>query len=109
MEYSLDGGTTWVNPYGVGVGWTGNFGASPGYTIPPIITPTSSNFRFRFNFVSDWTIVSSGYKITDFDIVCNVQLPIDSELIFLIFCCFCSFKYMIDINFIATLILNFMN
>ena len=24
LEYSIDGGITWINPYGVGVGWTGN-------------------------------------------------------------------------------------
>lgn len=75
VEYSLNGGATWINPYGAGVGWTGNFGAST--TIPPIVTPTSNNFRFRFNFVSDFTVTSSGYKLLDFDINCNVVLPIN--------------------------------
>lgn len=75
VEYSLDNGVTWINPYGVLNGWTGNFGA--GSTIPPIITPTSSTFRFRFNFQSDGIFRSSGYKITDFDIVCNTSLPVE--------------------------------
>jgi len=25
LEYSINGGTTWINPYGINVGWTGNF------------------------------------------------------------------------------------
>nr|WP_294860975.1 hypothetical protein [uncultured Fluviicola sp.] len=75
LEYSLDNGATWTNPYGPGIGWTGNFGA--GSTIPAFITPTSSNFRFRFNFQSDGSFNYSGYKISDFDIVCNVVLPVE--------------------------------
>lgn len=73
--YSLDNGITWVNPYGVNVGWTGNFGIST--TIPPITVPTSSTFKFRFNFVSDFSVVSSGYKLLGFNIVCNTPLPIN--------------------------------
>jgi len=75
IEYSLNGGATWINPYGIGVGWTGNFGA--GTTIPAIIVPTSTTFMFRFIFDSDWVFNYSGYKITDFDINCNVVLPIN--------------------------------
>ncbi|WP_343635592.1 hypothetical protein [Fluviicola sp.] len=77
IYYSLDNGTTWINPYGVGIGWTGNFGSSPGMTIPAITLPTSSNIRFRFNFQSDNSFTYTGYKITDFDIVCNVVLPVE--------------------------------
>lgn len=75
IEYSLDNGVTWINPYGVGVGWTGNFGA--GSTIPAITIPTSTTFKFRFTFQSDGSNRSSGYKITDFDIWCNIVLPIE--------------------------------
>lgn len=75
IYYSLDNGATWINPYGVGVGWTGNFGA--GTTIPPIVLPTSNNIRFRFNFQSDFSWTYTGVKITDFDVVCNVVLPIE--------------------------------
>lgn len=32
---------------------------------------------FRFIFDSDNSVVYSGYKILDFDIVCNVQLPVE--------------------------------
>ena len=77
IEYSLNNGATWINPYGVGVGWTGNFGASPGSTIPAIIIPASSNIRFRFNFQSDNSFVYNGYKLTDFDVVCNVVMPVE--------------------------------
>lgn len=77
IEYSLDNGATWINPYGVGTGWTGNFGASPGGTIPAIVLPTSSSIRFRFNFQSDNSFVFNGYKLTDFDVVCNVVLPVE--------------------------------
>lgn len=77
IYYSLDNGVTWINPYGAGIGWTGNFGASPGMTIPAITLPTSSNIRFRFNFQSDNSFTYSGYKLTDFDIVCNVVLPVE--------------------------------
>lgn len=75
IEYSLNNGVTWVNPYGVNVGWTGNFGA--GGTIPAIYCPTSSTFKFRFTFQSDFSNRSTGYKITDFDIWCNTVLPIE--------------------------------
>lgn len=77
ITYSLDNGATWINPYGAGVGWTGNFGASPGGTIPPIVLPTSANIRFRFNFQSDFIFTYDGYKLTDFDIACNVVLPVE--------------------------------
>jgi hypothetical protein len=77
IEYSLNNGVTWINPYGPGVGWTGNFGAAPGSTIPPISVPSTNNLRFRFNFVSDFSIVSTGLKITDFDINCISPLPIE--------------------------------
>lgn len=75
LEYSPDNGATWLNPYGPGIGWTGNFGS--GTTIPAFIVPASSNFRFRFNFQSDGSFNYTGYKITDFDIVCNVVLPVE--------------------------------
>lgn len=75
IEYSLDNGGTWINPYGAGIGWTGSFGT--GTTIPAVIAPTSSTLRFRFNFQSDFSNVSTGYKISDFDIVCNVVLPVE--------------------------------
>lgn len=77
IEYSLNGGVTWNNPYGAGVGWTGNFGAAPGITIPPIVLPATNNIRFRFNFQSDWIFTYSGLKLTDFDVVCNVVLPVE--------------------------------
>lgn len=77
LEYSLDNGVTWINPYGVGVGWTGNFGVPPGTVIPPITVPTSATFKFRFNFFSDGTVRSTGYKIWDFDIACTSVLPIE--------------------------------
>ncbi len=75
IEYSLNNGTTWINPYGTLVGWTGNFGA--GSTIPSVNVPASSTFKFRFNFYSDNSFTYSGYKILDFDIWCNVVLPIE--------------------------------
>lgn len=76
-EYSIDGGTTWINFYGPGVGLTGNAGAFPGvlWTLPVI--PTSSNFRFRFRFTSDFLFRDEGYKLTNFQIICNVALSID--------------------------------
>lgn len=78
LEYSLNSGTTWINPYGAGIGWTGNFGACPtSSTIPIVRMPGSSTFKFRFNFTSDFSIRSSGYKISDFDIWCNSPLPIE--------------------------------
>lgn len=77
VEYSLNGGATWINPYGAGVGWTGNFGFPPGSTIPPIIAPTSPNFRFRFTFDSDFSVNYNGVALLDFDIVCNVVLPVE--------------------------------
>ena len=77
IYYSLDNGATWINPYGAGIGWTGNFGSSPGSTIPAITLPSSSNIRFRFNFQSDNTFTYTGYKLTDFDVVCNVVLPVE--------------------------------
>lgn len=77
IYYSLDNGATWINPYGAGIGWTGNFGASPGTTIPAITLPSSSNMRFRFHFQSDYIYTYSGYKLTDFDVVCNVVLPVE--------------------------------
>lgn len=78
IYYSLDNGATWINPYGAGVGWTGNFGSSaPGTTIPAITLPTSSNIRFRLNFQSDNSFVYTGYKITNFNVSCNVVLPVE--------------------------------
>lgn len=77
FEYSLTNGATWVNPYGTGVGLTGNFGAAPGTTISPIILNVTNNIRFRFTFQSNGSVNSSGIKITDFDVVCNVVLPIE--------------------------------
>lgn len=74
VEYSLNGGTTWINPYGPNIGWTGNFGSG---NILSITTPTSANFRFRFRFTSDVIFRYEGYKITNFQINCNVVLPID--------------------------------
>lgn len=78
IEYSLDNGITWINPYGPSVGWTGNFGA--GTTIPAITIPSSSTFKFRFTFQSDASVRSTGYKITDFDIFCTPS-PLPIELI----------------------------
>lgn len=77
IYYSVDNGATWINPYGAGVGWTGNFGSAPGSTIPAIVLPTSSNIRFRLNFQSDNSFVYTGYKLTDFDVVCNVVMPVE--------------------------------
>lgn len=77
IEYSTDNGVTWINPYGVGVGWTGNFGAAPGGTIPAITLAANNNMRFRFNFTSDASFTYGGYKLTDFDIICNVVLPVE--------------------------------
>lgn len=75
IEYSLDNGVTWINPYGAGVGGTGNTGGT--ITTGPGPIPTSSTFKFRFNFYSDFSNRSTGYKITDFDITCNVAMPIE--------------------------------
>lgn len=77
IEYSLDNGTSWINPYGAGVGWTGNFGVAPGGTIPAITLPATNSIRFRFNFRSDESFAYGGYKLTDFDIVCNIVLPVE--------------------------------
>ena len=74
LEYSLNGGTTWINPYGVGVGWTGNFTSSTNISN---ILSSSNNFRFRFRYTSDASRVRSGYKISNFQIVCNPALPIE--------------------------------
>mgnify|MGYP005841544381 CR=1 FL=1 len=76
-EYSTDGGVTWINFYGPGIGLTGNAGAFPGilWTLPSI--PTNSNFMFRFRFTSDFIFRYEGYKITNFSIICNVVLPIE--------------------------------
>jgi len=77
IEYSLNNGVTWINPYGSDIGWTGNFGAFPGITIPPIILSTANNIRFRFRFTSDSSVKSSGLKISGFNINCNPALPIE--------------------------------
>lgn len=76
-EYSTNGGTTWNNFYGPGVGLTGNAGAYPGiiWTLPVI--PTAASLMFRFNFTSDGSFRYSGYKIINFQIVCNTSLPIE--------------------------------
>ncbi len=77
FEYSLNNAATWINPYGAGVGLTGSFGSSPGTTISPIILNATNNIRFRFTFISDGSGNTSGVKITDFDIACNVVLPVE--------------------------------
>lgn len=77
FEYSLNDGATWINPYGPGVGLTGSFGSFPGTAISPIILNATSNIRFKFTFQSNGSINSSGVKIVDFDIACNVILPIE--------------------------------
>lgn len=74
LEYSLDGGFTWVNPYGAGIGWTGNF---PSVTNISNVVPSSNNFNFRFTFISDNTLRYSGYKLSNFKIMCNPMLPIE--------------------------------
>lgn len=75
LEYSIDGGSIWINPYGVGVGLSGNAGAGLTWVLPAI--PASNNFVFRFNFVSDGSLRYSGYKLSNFQIVCNPMLPIE--------------------------------
>lgn len=77
FEYSLNDGATWINPYGPGVGLTGNFGSYPGVTISPIILNATSGIRFQFIFRSDGSINNAGVKIVDFDIACNVILPVE--------------------------------
>ncbi|MNU70572.1 hypothetical protein D3C71_599820 [compost metagenome] len=77
IEYSLNDGVTWINPYGAGVGFSGSFGSFPGTTISPIILNATSNIRFQFTFQSNGSINSTGVKITDFDIVCNLVLPVE--------------------------------
>lgn len=77
LEYSLNDGASWINPYGSGVGLTGNFGSPPGTTISPIILNATNNIRFKFTFQSNGSVNSTGVKITDFDIVCNVVLPVE--------------------------------
>jgi hypothetical protein len=73
LEYSLNGGV-WINLYGPNIGWTGNFATT---TNVSNVLSSSSNFRFRFRFTSDGNIIKSGYKISNFKIVCNVALPIE--------------------------------
>jgi hypothetical protein len=76
-EYSTDGGVTWINFYGPGVGLTGNAGTFPGTLwILPVIS-TSNNFKFRFRFTSDPAFKLEGYKLTNFSISCNDLLPIE--------------------------------
>jgi hypothetical protein len=75
MEYSLDGGTSWTDVYGPGIGITGNAGGGTFWTLPPL--PTSPNFSFRFNFDSDFAFTELGYQLTDFTISCNPQLPVE--------------------------------
>lgn len=77
FEYSLNDGVTWTNPYGADVGFSGSFGPFPGTPISPVILNANSNMRFRFTFLSDGAGNASGVKIVDFDILCNVVLPID--------------------------------
>lgn len=74
LEYSINGGSTWINPYGVGVGWTGNFGVTTNISM---VLPTSGTFKFRFTFTSDNSLRYSGYKISKFKILCNPSLPIE--------------------------------
>ncbi len=78
FEYSLNNAATWINPYGAGVGLSGSFGSSPGTTISPIILNATSNIRFRFTFISDGSGNTSGVKITDFDVACNIVLPVET-------------------------------
>jgi len=75
MEYSTNGGISWTNFYGPSIGLSGNAGAGMTWVLPSI--PTSNSLRFRFIFDSDFTVTSTGYQITDFQINCNVQLPIE--------------------------------
>ena len=75
MEYSTDGGGTWINFYGPNMGLTGNAGAGITWTLPTI--PTSNTLMFRFRFESDFIVTFSGYQITNFQINCDVQLPIE--------------------------------
>lgn len=75
IEYSTNGGATWINPLGANVGYTGT--ASTLTTISLPILPASNNFRLRFNFDSDWIFNDSGYRITNFTINCLVLLPVE--------------------------------
>lgn len=75
VYYSLNNGITWINPYGANSGWTGNFGG--GVTIPTISVPSSSTFKFRFEFYSDNSNKSIGYKISAFNMWCSSPLPIE--------------------------------
>ncbi len=77
FEYSLNDGATWINPYGNGVGLSGSFGSFPGTTVSPIILNATNSIRFQFIFFSNGNINSSGVKITDFDVTCNVALPVE--------------------------------
>jgi hypothetical protein len=76
LEYSTNGGSTWTNILGAGIGWSGSTFGVP-TLINGLILPTNPNIRFRFKFTSDNTIRDSGYRILDFDIVCNVVLPVE--------------------------------
>lgn len=107
FQYSLNGGTTWNNPValspqnnqsGVNLGayaplinWANNNSNRNGWTntvnatFNYVIT-TSANSRFRFIFASDGTVNSYTvgfttydyyFDIYQFDITCNVQLPIE--------------------------------
>ena len=75
LEYSNVGGTTWTNFYGPNIGLSGNAGNGTNWTLPTI--PTSNNLMIRFTFDSDFVFVENGYQITNFQIICNVQLPIE--------------------------------
>lgn len=78
IEYSLNNGATWINPYGAGVGWTaGIYPPCTPFTIPTIVVPSSATFKFRFNFQSDGSFRYAGYRISDFDIWCNTPLPVE--------------------------------
>lgn len=98
FQYSLNGGISWINPvplnsrgntnginlsaYSLGTnnrnGWTGNSGLlSPSFTIP-----NSPTLRFRFLFVSDGSVNTTGTQIyyadiLDFTVTCPIILPVE--------------------------------
>ncbi|MEZ4937930.1 MAG: hypothetical protein R2799_10110 [Crocinitomicaceae bacterium] len=74
LYYSYDG-VNWINILGAGVGLTGNAGAGVTWSYPAITTGTT--VYFMFNFQSDYSVVYSGFKLTNFTVDCNVVLPIE--------------------------------
>lgn len=79
LDYSTNNGGSWTN---MGT-WSGTtFGAN--VLINGLILPDHSNIRFRFRFTSDgaypwpWSVNPfAGFKILDFDVKCNVVLPVE--------------------------------